>query len=64
MPAPKKKPTRSMINNRNEFVLQASQLAMQALITMPGQNKLPQGIAETSRKYAIALWRAMRYPVE
>lgn len=50
-----------MIENKNEFILEASKLAMHALLSTASlRNRDPQGIADLSRKYAIALWLAMR----
>jgi len=50
-----------MITDKNHFILEASKLAMHALLrTATARSRTPEGVAEDARKYAIALWLAMR----
>lgn len=49
------------IENKNEFINEASKLAMHALLSTSNiRSKDPRGIAQAARQYAVALWLAMR----
>lgn len=56
----------SIISDKNKFILETSQRVLHALITIsPRQHaRDPKALAKDARKYAIALWQAMRHPVE
>ncbi len=53
------------IQDKNQFILEASKLAMHALLSCPRGRTTPspEGIANEAKKYAVALWRTMRVEV-
>ena len=53
--------SRSMIDDKNKFMTEASQVALHALIVSSTiKNRDPKGLAQQARKYAVELWLAMR----
>lgn len=55
----------STIPDKNKFITETAQKVLQALLmTATLQNREPKALAADARKYAVALWRVMRHPIE